>query len=152
MGKAKKRRSVDTGPEGRENEPLRRPRPYLSRTQADVERELDVALTKAFMGMVESWELMIAPEAVQGAFVRAVYTLWAEGKRARPALRREELPGADLLLQHRLAVEKDGWVEIPCVTGGLGGLRDVPDSGPGAAGEASANRTYEGGEQTVVTR
>jgi hypothetical protein len=44
--------------------------------------------------------------------------LWAEGKRTaqRPALRRENLPGADLLLKHRLAVERGGLVEIQCVS------------------------------------
>ena len=80
--------------------------------------ERDVALLKAFMGMVEAWELENAPDEVQAAFGTAVRHLWRQGKRARPRLKRESIPRIELLLDRGLAIEVEGYIEIPCVTEG----------------------------------
>jgi hypothetical protein len=82
------------------------------------EGELEVALLKAFMGMVEAWELENAPDEVQAAFGTAVRHLWRQGKRARPRLKRESIPRIGLLLDRGLAIEVEGYIEIPCVTEG----------------------------------
>jgi len=103
-------------------------------TEAAVNRdagERDVALLKAFMGMVESWELHNAPPEAHSAFIRAIHALWAEGKRTkrRPRLERERLPGAELLLKHRLAFEVEGGIEIPCVTEGWEAIENHRERG-----------------------
>jgi hypothetical protein len=112
-------KSVDT-PRRREQKGGLPPLQAIARTPAESEEAWEMSLLKAFMGMVESWELHTAPDEAKAAFVSAIHALWAEGKRTkeRPRLERERVAKAELLLQHRLAVEADGWIEIPCVTEG----------------------------------
>jgi hypothetical protein len=95
------------------------------------EGELDVALLKAWMGMVESWELHQAPAKVRLAFFDAAQALWAESKRTkqRPRLPRERVPLADRLLSSGLAVEVEGFVEIPCVTQGWDAIETYRKAG-----------------------
>ena len=89
-------------------------------TEAAVNRavgELEVALIKPLMGLVESWALHEAPAEVQAAFVQAMQALWAQAKRrGSPRLKRERVPLAEQLLSSGLAIEIDGGLEIPCVT------------------------------------
>lgn len=119
MGRAKKRRSVDTGPEGRENEPLRRPRPYLSRTQADVEREAALAGIATWLGMVERFGLRMAPAEVRLAFYDGCMAMWEMDDHERPRLPRRLVQQLDALLELKLAVEVEGgFVEFPAVIGG----------------------------------
>jgi hypothetical protein len=84
------------------------------------EGELDVALLKAWMGMVESWELHQASSEVKAAFLDTIQALWAESKRTkqRPRLPPERVAHAERLLSSGLAVKVEEFIEVPCVTAG----------------------------------
>jgi len=94
------------------------------------EGELDVALLRPLMGLVESWALHEAPAEVQAAFVQAMQALWAEAKRrGRARLPRERVRLAEQLLSSGLAIEVEGGIEIPCVTEWWGTVQNYKAAG-----------------------
>ena len=100
---------------------------------------VEVVAMKAFLGFVENWRLTQAPTEVQVAFMDAQFVLWAESKRTgqRPELPRKRVRLVDQLLEHELAVEKDGMIEIPCITGVWDAIQ-LAMRHQSAAGQASA--------------
>jgi hypothetical protein len=108
---------------------------------------VEVAAMKAFLGFVENWRLTQAPTEVQVAFMDAQFVLWAESKRTgqRPELPRKRVRLVDQLLEHELAVEKDGMIEIPCITGVWDAIQ-VAMRHQSAAGQASRRKAPQNGQ------
>jgi hypothetical protein len=121
MGRTSRGKSVDTPRVKREKGSLRRPRPYLSRTQADVEREWEMALARmwVWLGVPEVLRLQRQPDEVRLAFWDTTMVLFEEAfESGWPKLKRKAIPHVETLLDQELAIEIDGgFIEFPHVTG-----------------------------------